>query len=86
MDELRQQPADGQPGPALACEALDLPGFGFSAMPADGDYSIDGHAASVIGLIEKRGNWPVHLIGNSLGGARNAGLLLVLLARRRVHR
>jgi pimeloyl-ACP methyl ester carboxylesterase len=69
MDELRQPAADGQPGPALACEALDLPGFGFSPVPADGDYSIDGHAASVIGLIEKRGNWPVHLIGNSLGGA-----------------
>jgi pimeloyl-ACP methyl ester carboxylesterase len=69
MDELRQLPADGQPGPALACAALDLPGFGFSPAPADGDYSIDGHAASVIGLIEKRGNWPVHLISNSLGGA-----------------
>ena len=24
---------------------------------------------SVISLIEQRGNWPVHLIGNSLGGA-----------------
>jgi pimeloyl-ACP methyl ester carboxylesterase len=69
MDELRQPPARGQPGPALACEALDLPGFGYSPPPADGDYSIDGQAASVIGLIEKRANWPVHLVGNSLGGA-----------------
>ncbi len=69
MDELRQPPADGQPAAALACEALDLPGFGFSPPPADNDFSIDGHASSVIGLIEKRGYWPVHLIGNSLGGA-----------------
>jgi pimeloyl-ACP methyl ester carboxylesterase len=69
MDELRQPPAAGLPGSALACEALDLPGFGFSPPPSDGDYSIDGHASSVIGLIEKRGYWPVHLIGNSLGGA-----------------
>jgi pimeloyl-ACP methyl ester carboxylesterase len=69
MDQLRHPPADGQPGPALACEALDLPGFGFSPPRADGDYSIDGHAACVMGLIEKRGNWPVHLVGNSLGGA-----------------
>src|SRR6266481_9790042 len=53
----------------LACEALDLPGFGYSPPPADGDYSVDARAAAVISLIEKRGNWPVHLIGNSLGGA-----------------
>ncbi len=69
MDLLRQPPAAGQPGSALACDALDLPGFGFSPPRADGDYSIDGHAASVIGLIEKRASWPVHLVGNSLGGA-----------------
>jgi pimeloyl-ACP methyl ester carboxylesterase len=71
MNLLRQPAADGAgpPGPALACEALDLPGFGFSPPRADGNYSIDGHAASVMGLIEKRANWPVHLVGNSLGGA-----------------
>lgn len=69
MDLLRQPPAGGQPGPVLACDALDLPGFGFSPPRADGNYSIDGHAASVAGLIEKRANWPVHLVGNSLGGA-----------------
>jgi pimeloyl-ACP methyl ester carboxylesterase len=69
MDLLRK-PAPGDPGdPGLACEALDLPGFGFSPVPADGDYSIDAMAAVVCDLIEKRGNWPVHLTGNSLGGA-----------------
>jgi pimeloyl-ACP methyl ester carboxylesterase len=53
----------------LACEALDLPGFGYSPPPADSDYSVDAHAAAVVALIEHRGNWPVHLVGNSLGGA-----------------
>ncbi|HTA08171.1 MAG TPA: alpha/beta fold hydrolase [Streptosporangiaceae bacterium] len=53
----------------LACEALDLPGFGYSPPPADANYSVDAHAAAVVALIERRGNWPVHLIGNSLGGA-----------------
>jgi len=53
----------------LACEALDLPGFGYSPPPADADYSVDAHAAAVVALIEHRGNWPVHLVGNSLGGA-----------------
>jgi pimeloyl-ACP methyl ester carboxylesterase len=55
--------------PPLAAEALDLPGFGYSPPPADGDYSLAARAAAVISLIEKRGYWPVHLIGNSLGGA-----------------
>lgn len=68
-DLLRPPPGIGQTGPELACEALDLPGFGFSPAPADRDYSITAHAAAVIALIEQRGRWPVHLVGNSLGGA-----------------
>src|SRR5450755_2861430 len=71
MDLLRR-PAPAGPdasGPALACEAIDLPGFGFSPVPADGDYSIDAKARAVIELIEHRRYWPVHLVGNSLGGA-----------------
>src|SRR5580704_8044166 len=78
---LLSEPADGQAAGtratdrraadlrSLACEALDLPGFGYSPPPADGDYSIDAWAAAVVALIERRGNWPVHLVGNSLGGA-----------------
>jgi len=54
---------------ALACEAVDLPGFGFSPPPPDGDYSVRAQAAAVVRLIEQRGRGPVHLIGNSLGGA-----------------
>jgi pimeloyl-ACP methyl ester carboxylesterase len=69
MDLLSKQPADRPGDPALACEAVDLPGFGFSPPPASGRYTIDAMAGAVAALIEKRGNWPVHLAGNSLGGA-----------------
>jgi pimeloyl-ACP methyl ester carboxylesterase len=55
--------------PVLSSDAIDLPGFGYSPPPADGDYSIDAHAAAVIALIDASGRWPVHLVGNSLGGA-----------------
>jgi pimeloyl-ACP methyl ester carboxylesterase len=55
--------------PVLASEAVDLPGFGHSPPPPSGDYSIDAHAAAVIALIDAGGRWPVHLVGNSLGGA-----------------
>ncbi|MBV9095656.1 MAG: alpha/beta hydrolase [Streptosporangiaceae bacterium] len=58
--------------PRLACEALDLPGFGSSPPPPDGRYSVAALARTVIALIERRGpayRGPVHLIGNSLGGA-----------------
>ncbi len=48
--------------------APDLPGFGWSDAPADGDYSPAAHARVVADLIEVVGR-PVHLVGNSLGGA-----------------
>jgi pimeloyl-ACP methyl ester carboxylesterase len=64
---LAAEPCGNWPG--LAGEALDLPGFGHSPPPPDGDYSLDARARAVIALIEHRGNSPVHLIGNSLGGA-----------------
>ncbi|MFF3559782.1 alpha/beta fold hydrolase [Streptomyces sp. NPDC002574] len=50
-------------------EALDLPGFGYSPPPDDGNYSIGGHARAVVRLVETSGRGPVHLFGNSLGGA-----------------
>ncbi|NGN70100.1 alpha/beta hydrolase [Streptomyces sp. A7024] len=50
-------------------EAIDLPGFGHSPPPDDGDYSIAGHARAVIRYIEHSGRGPVHLFGNSMGGA-----------------
>jgi pimeloyl-ACP methyl ester carboxylesterase len=49
--------------------AVDLPGFGHSPPPSDGDYSLRAHARTVVALIEARARGPVHLFGNSLGGA-----------------
>lgn len=51
------------------CWAIDLPGFGESDPPRDGDYSPAAHARAVVGFIEQIGGGPVHLAGNSLGGA-----------------
>lgn len=57
----------------LAGHAIDLPGAGYSPAPPDGDYSVSGHARAVLALVEhvavKKGAGPVHLFGNSLGGA-----------------
>ncbi|MDQ0599099.1 pimeloyl-ACP methyl ester carboxylesterase [Streptomyces canus] len=50
-------------------EAVDLPGFGDSPPPDDGDYSITAHARAVIRFLDASGRGPVHLFGNSLGGA-----------------
>ncbi|GAA3641857.1 alpha/beta hydrolase [Streptomyces chitinivorans] len=50
-------------------EAVDLPGFGHSPPPDDGDYSVSGHARAVIRYLDVSGRGPVHLFGNSLGGA-----------------
>jgi pimeloyl-ACP methyl ester carboxylesterase len=55
--------------PRLACDAVDLPGFGGSPPRPDGRYSISALAQTVVALIERSGRGPVHLIGNSLGGA-----------------
>jgi pimeloyl-ACP methyl ester carboxylesterase len=55
--------------PRLACDALDLPGFGDSPPRPDGRYSIAALAQTVTALIERTGRGPVHLLGNSLGGA-----------------
>jgi pimeloyl-ACP methyl ester carboxylesterase len=53
-------------------EAPDLPGFGYSPPPDDGNYTIGGHARAVIRLLDSGragGGGPVHLFGNSMGGA-----------------
>lgn len=49
--------------------AVDLGGFGYSPPPRDGDMTPFGHARSVVDLIEHIGGQPVHLFGNSMGGA-----------------
>lgn len=50
-------------------EAVDLPGFGLSPPPPDGNYSVTGHARALIRYLDGCGRAPVHLFGNSLGGA-----------------
>ncbi|WP_336113563.1 alpha/beta fold hydrolase [Streptomyces sp. PTD9-10] len=50
-------------------EAVDLPGFGDSPPPDDGNYSVTGHARAVIRHLDAAERGPVHLFGNSLGGA-----------------
>lgn len=56
--------------PDFDCAAVDLPGSGLSAPPSKrSGYSIRSLAATVIRLIEALGRGPVHLVGNSMGGA-----------------
>ena len=50
-------------------QAIDLPGFGQSDPAADGRYTPEAFAGTVIRWIEFTGRGPVHLFGNSLGGA-----------------
>ncbi|MFD9208029.1 alpha/beta fold hydrolase [Streptomyces sioyaensis] len=50
-------------------EAIDLPGFGQSPPPDDGNYSVSAQARAVIRYLDAAGRGPVHLLGNSMGGA-----------------
>ena len=64
----RQEGQDSLGDPVFSCAALDLPGFGYSP-PAEASCTVSGQAALVVQLIEHRGGGPVHLVGNSFGGA-----------------
>ena len=55
--------------PHFAIEAIDLPGHGRSAPAAGNDYSLKAHARVVVDYIRQSGRGPVHLVGNSMGGA-----------------
>ena len=64
----------GELAPDFDCVALDLPGSGFSPPPRRmSGYSVGALAGTVIRLIEslaqESGAGPVHLFGNSMGGA-----------------
>ena len=52
--------------------APDLPGFGWSPPPPDGDYSVTADAEIVSAMLEQlyaERAEPIHLFGNSMGGA-----------------
>jgi alpha/beta hydrolase fold len=52
--------------PDFACQALDLPGSGYSPPPkTPAGYSIKALAGTVIRLTEALGDGPVHLVGNT---------------------
>ena len=53
----------------LDAVALDLPGFGHSEPPVAASYTLRTHVRAVVTLLERQERGPVHLFGNSLGGA-----------------
>jgi pimeloyl-ACP methyl ester carboxylesterase len=55
--------------PDVFADLVDLPGFGRSAPPHDGDYSISAQCRVVEGVILSLRRGPVHVFGNSMGGA-----------------
>ena len=55
--------------PWLDGVALDLPGFGRSGPAPRNDYSIGAMADLVVAHLEQSDRGPVHLFGNSMGGA-----------------
>ncbi|WP_020662423.1 alpha/beta fold hydrolase [Amycolatopsis benzoatilytica] len=54
--------------PTAAGHAVDLPGFGFSEPESGFGFGLDHHSAVVARHLERLGE-PVHLLGNSMGGA-----------------
>jgi len=63
--------------PYLSATAIDLPGFGRSGPAPDRDYTIAAHTRLVIRYLEQSGRGPVHLVGNSMGGAISIQLAAV---------
>lgn len=53
----------------VAIDAIDLLGHGRSGPAPDMDYSPGAQAAMVVAYLERSGRGPVHLVGNSMGGA-----------------
>jgi len=59
----------GQLRARLDVEMIDLPGHGYSGPPPRRDYSLTAHTRTVIAYLERSTRGPVHLVGNSMGGA-----------------
>ncbi len=64
-------------GTRAAGTAVDLPGFGLTEPLPSRDFSPSGHADALLCFLAGQGR-PVHLLGNSLGGA----VALMVAARR----
>jgi len=68
MDNFRRT-FDLLVGAGFRTVAVDLPGFGYSDRAPWADLSPQGHARTVLGLLDKLGIDKASLIGHSLGGA-----------------
>ncbi|MEO8888039.1 MAG: alpha/beta hydrolase [Jatrophihabitantaceae bacterium] len=64
--------------PKLDVELIDLAGHGRSGPAVARNYALRSHARTVIGYLQQSGRGPVHLVGNSMGGAI---CILVAIAR-----
>ena len=64
--------------PTAAGVAVDLPGFGFSEPAADFAFTLEAHAQVLAEYLDGLDGEPVHLVGNSMGGA----IALLTAARR----
>ncbi len=49
--------------------AVDLPGFGFSEPAPDFDFTLAAHTEQLAQYVAGLGTGPVHVLGNSMGGA-----------------
>ncbi|MBN9618645.1 MAG: alpha/beta hydrolase [Actinobacteria bacterium] len=56
----------------FAIESIDLLGHGRSGPAPRNDYSLGAQVRTVIGYLEQSARGPVHLVGNSMGGAISA--------------
>ena len=56
--------------------APDLPGYGYSDKPADGEYTIESQARAVLGLMDRLGIDKATIVGASYGGAVAAAIAL----------
>ena len=74
--------------PALAeryrVVALDLKGFGYSARPPKGDYSLTAQAELVVGLMNQLGIERTAIVGHSMGGG--VAMRIALASPERVSR
>lgn len=64
--------------PRASGVALDLPGFGFSEPAPEFAFTLDAHVDTLASFLVGLADRPVHLLGNSMGGA----IALLLAARR----